>query len=139
MQKKYTYIHYIGLWPSPLFRTCPPPRMSHQKQRGYFFLGGGGKYLFLRIPEQHQSGIYNEIRLVLSDLSYIRLLKVNSRLQKERNGMKNILILFFHWILIKSNKSHTIFDQLYTCLSTRHLLTFESQQWYFSPSIIFYR
>lgn len=58
------------------------------KAAGFFSLGRGGcKYLqlFLRIPEQHQSGIYNEIRMVLSDLSYIRLLNVNSRLQKERN------------------------------------------------------
>lgn len=82
MQKKYITLA------CPLFGTCPPPRMSHQKQRVFFSLGGGGcKYLqlFPRIPKQHQSGIYNEIRLVLSDLSYIRLLNVNSRLQKERN------------------------------------------------------
>lgn len=78
-------------WPvaKSSFWDLPTTPYEPPKAAGFFFGGGGGggKYLrlFLRIPEQHQSGIYNEIRMVLSDLSYIRLLNVNSRLQKERN------------------------------------------------------
>lgn len=84
MQKKYITLACGQV----LFLGLPTAPYEPPKAAGFFSLGRGGcKYLqlFLRISKQHQSGIYNEIRLVLSDLSYIRLLKVNSKLQKERN------------------------------------------------------